>query len=158
MLIMKKNGSSKLSSGQSLIEVLIITVLVASILTAIASVVTKSLQSTAENKRKNAATNLSQEAIEMFRQNRQILGWDSFQTELSSGVYCLDTLPTTVQEFGTMTSGECGETDIIPDTEYTREAEIFSSDTEVQIEVTVRWNAGRSQEVSVTQVFKDIQD
>lgn len=148
----------KNSSGQSLVEVLIITVLVASILTAIASVVTRSLHSTAENRQKNTATNFSQEAMEMFRRNRQILGWASFQSELSSGTYCLNTLPADATEFAALTPDPCGEGEVVAGTEFSREAEVTSDSAEVVIRVTVSWNPSSPREVSISQEFRDILD
>jgi Tfp pilus assembly protein PilV len=144
------------STGQSLVEVLIITVLVASILTAIAGVVSKSLQSTAENKRKSIAANFAQEGVEVFRKNRQILGWETFQSSLDSGTYCLDSLPANEEAFTGMLASACSGGQTIPGTIFTREVEVTSNATEVDVEVSVRWDVGEYQEVTISQKFRDI--
>lgn len=152
-LLMKNKEQT---AGQSLIEVLIITVLVASILTAIAGIVTASLQSTAENKRKSTASNFAQEGVELFRKNRQELGWETFQSSVDSGTYCLDSLPANEEEFVALSPSACAEGQTVGGTIYTREAEVISDSDEVAVEVGVRWDVGEYQEVTISQEFRDI--
>jgi hypothetical protein len=153
---MVKNASS---TGSSLIEVLVITVLVATILTAISGLVAQSLKNTAQNKQKALATDLAQQGLEMFRQRRESLGWASFQEVAVDGTYCLNTMPTSDELFAAMEAGACDVGETIVGTEFTREAEVDSSLTEVIVTVTVSWPAGTTpQTVTANQEFHDIEN
>lgn len=88
-------ASRRRQRGQTLIEVMIATTVVGLVMTAVAAIVTISLQNTSRAKAKALATKYTQEGIEYFRAQRNLMGWESFYATLSLGTptYCLATLP-----------------------------------------------------------------
>lgn len=146
-----------LQAGQSFVEVLIVMVVVATVLTAIAAGLSFSAKNTAENQRNAVAINLAQETLEVFHRERNLLGWGSFQGAISSGTYCFDTLPSTSTEFAALTDGACGANEFVSGTNFTREATVTVSADEVAVISTVTWMDGeREREVTVNQNFQDI--
>lgn len=143
------------SRGSTLIEILIVTVIVATVLTAIAGLVTQSLKQSSENEQKTIATSLAQEGLEMFRRYRSNLGWRAFQSTTSGGTYCLNVIPATTQEFDTLATGDCGE-EVITGTVFTREAEVTSDASQVMVTVVVTWGTETNDQVSIDQVLRDI--
>ncbi len=150
--------SSKVS-GQSIIEVLIATVVIALVMTSIVGAMTLSIQSTAESRARSIATHLAQEGLELFRRERATLGWQRFYDESLSGqasrVYCLNTIPSTSAQFSSMSAGECGSA-TIDDSPMQREATVVRQNTEtVSVEVVVTWQNGNKQNsTSVEQIFR----
>ena len=145
-------------AGQSLIEILLVTVVVATILTAIAASSSMSAKDTAENKRRSMATSLVQESLELFHRERYAIGWESFQAALESDVYCLDAIPTDSSSFTSLTTGSCGDEELITGTEFQREVELTIQADEVKVVSTVTWLDGdKPKQVVAEQTFKDIQ-
>jgi Tfp pilus assembly protein PilV len=149
-LVSKKTKTSQ--SGSSLIEILIALAVVSVTLTAIATALTYSVKITAEAKYRSLATNKAQEAIEMFRRERTILGWDEFYSTISndgsSPTYCLDSLPAASindqTEFAEMSNAACGESAYELEVEnlgvaYKREAEVTVNADSILVEVYVYW-------------------
>lgn len=144
-------------AGQTLIEILIVTVVVATVLTAIAASLSMSAKNTTENKKLSMATTYSQEALEVFHKERYALGWESFQGALTDGTYCLDALPTNSTEFDSLTTGECGLSETISGTDFIREAELTVAADEVKVVIVVQWiDAELDKEATVEQTFKEI--
>jgi len=144
--------------GQSIIEVLIATLIVGTVLTAIASGLTLSLKNTSETKYRELATNLSQEGLEVFRRERNNIGWTGFTEILDSNTFCLNTLPADTTEFQALPAGECEGGTAIAGTTFTRTAYVVvQSQDVIQITVEVVWTDGqKEQKVSVVQEFRNL--
>jgi Tfp pilus assembly protein PilV len=135
-------------AGQTVIEVLIATGVVALVMTAVAAAMTVSVKNTAESKYRSLAVKLNQESIELFRRERDRMGWESFREVVNAdGVtvtYCLGSaLPTTSQSFIDLTnSAECN-TFPQAGTAYTREvvATVANPDL-IELQATVSWADG----------------
>ena len=152
---------NKFQAGQTVVEVLIATGVVALVMTALMAAMTLSLQNSSQAKYKALATKLGQEGMESFRQFRSNLGWESFYTLLNaqgSGDYCLNAVPTQTAQFQALASGQCSEYTISrTGVNFKRELdlEIISSD-EIKFEVTVSWLDGADDKsTTVTQHFKN---
>jgi Tfp pilus assembly protein PilV len=94
--------------GQTIVEVLIATAVVGTVLTAVAGALTFSVKNTAQARYRALAASQAQDAVEVFRRERALLGWESFQAEINPGVYCYNTLPTNSTQFFAVTPGACG--------------------------------------------------
>ena len=154
---MLANFKFRKQKGQSLIELILVTVVVASVLTALAASMSMSAKNTNENKKLSIATSLVQEALEVFHRERYALGWDTFETTLVNGVYCFNTIPQNSEEFANITFGECGISDFMVDTNYQREVEVIILSGEVEVIATVSWMAdGDEKQVQASQTFREI--
>jgi Tfp pilus assembly protein PilV len=142
--------------GQTIIEVLIATVVVALVMTAIAAALTSSLRNTAEGKFRAYANEYAQQAMEVFIRERNLLGWQQFTEAIVSGIFCLNELPANTEAFLTMPVGACTEGTTFAGTDFTRQANVtVLSPDEVRVEVEVLWqDSGRDREVSLTQEFR----
>jgi type II secretory pathway pseudopilin PulG len=79
--------------GQSIIEVIVVTGVLALMLTGLVSVVTLSVSNNRKVKTKTVATRLVQEGVEWVRQEKERLTWADFNIELAPLVpvtFCLD--------------------------------------------------------------------
>jgi len=130
------------------------------VLTALVAGMTVSLQTSAEAKYRSQAIKRGQEAMEVFRRERSLLGWDGFADQFSSGsTYCLQELPAPKTEF---TAGECTseESLIISGLDFYRQAvvtvdDLNPTDPQIRVEITVTWDAGRGERsIDLTQVFR----
>lgn len=147
----------KYQAGQTLIEVILVTVIVASVLTALAASVSMSSRNTSKNKELSMATSLVQETLEMFHKERYALGWATFQSALLDGTYCFNTLPSTSADFVASSLGECAAEDVITDTNYQREATLTILADQVKVVSTVTWIDGdQERQVQAEQTFKEI--
>lgn len=159
-------SKNQLQTGSSIIEVLIATVVVGMVMTAVAALMTVSIKNTALLRYRAAATAQAQSGLEVFRRERNLLGWESFFEALSTGDYCLNTLPTTSIEFETMPEDDCnGATTQLLGNAFVREATVTKTDAvsdnddEVKVELILSWVDGvRPQSVKLTQIFKKISD
>lgn len=143
--------------GSSLVEVILITMVVATVLTAIAASVSMSAKNTSENKKRSMATSFAQETLEMFHRERYTLGWGSFQSALSSGTYCFNTLPADSASFIVISLGPCDEGSVIVDTTYKREAILTISADKIKVESMVTWiDDDQERQVEAEQTFKEI--
>ena len=96
------------TKGSSLIEIIIATAVVGSILTAVAMALTFSIKSTAEANYRSVATTKAQEAMEVFRREKTLLGWaDFYSVAGGASTYCLNTLPMVVDGLASVV-GDCG--------------------------------------------------
>jgi type II secretory pathway pseudopilin PulG len=146
--------------GSSLVEIVIATGVMALVLTAIVSGLTLSLQTNAESEYRSQAIKRAQEAMEVFRRERTLLGWDLFYSSFTDeATYCLQTLP---EPKSTFTEGACDATDsmVISGLDFYREAvvDIDNSDPNnptIGVTVTVTWSLGEnSRNVEFQQVFR----
>jgi Tfp pilus assembly protein PilV len=142
--------------GSSLIEIIIATGVMALVLTAIVAGMTMSLKTTAQSEYRTQAVKRAQEALEIFRRERTLLGWDSFSSELvDSGTYCFQTLPAPRTPF---LLGACTDDSniVISGVDFYRQAvvDIIAADS-LQVTVTVNWDNGDGpRNVEITQVFR----
>jgi Tfp pilus assembly protein PilV len=144
------------NSGQSIIEVIIATLIVGMVLTAIAAGLTLSIKNTAQTQLRELSTNFAQEGLEVFRRERNMLGWTAFLEALGNETYCLNTFPKDSAAFTSMPTGECSSGTAIAGTTFTRNAtvSILSADS-IQVQVTVEWQeADKTNSVEVYQVFQ----
>lgn len=147
-------------SGQTIVEVIVATGILALVLTAIVAGLALSVKNTAQSKFKALSSKLAQEGIESIRKFRDQLGWDTFYTILNnqgSGFYCLNTLPADVDSFQNLELGVCDSGFAVVGSEFEREAyiDIISAD-EISIEMTVSWDdAGTTREALINQEFKN---
>lgn len=133
----------KLQGGSSLIEIIIATAVVGGVLTAVAMALTFSIKSTAEANYRSVATNKAQEAMEVFRREKTLLGWDNFYSVNSGfGTICLNTLPG-VTELGGIANTNCGTSYSLTvdgvGTGFKREATLSTGTDVVNVTVTVYW-------------------
>lgn len=146
--------------GSSLIEIVVATGVMALVLTAIVAGMTLSIKTNADSEYRSQAVKRAQEAVEVFRRERALLGWDVFASELTDGgIYCLQTLPAPKTAF---TLGEC-ESDqsiVIGGQEFYRQAVVDldvadPTDAKAQVTVTMTWNSGSGERnVELVQVFR----
>ncbi len=141
-------------SGQTIVEILVATAVVAMVLTAVAAGLTYSIKNASESKYKAVATNKAQEAIEVFRYERSALGWETFVEVLGDGgAYCYNTLPTPAQ-FLTLPNAICSTGVADSGTEFKRDilVSVAGDDNSVTVEATVSWTDGTTpRSVVVTQ-------
>jgi Tfp pilus assembly protein PilV len=153
-------------AGQTIIEVVIATGVVALVMTAVVAIVSVSLRNTTRAKAKVLATKYTQEGIEYFRAQRNLLGWESMFQAIQQGsggsTYCMSTLP--YGEDGGLASlpnRACLPNEFVDSRQiYQRSAEITTtgSDT-LTITVTVTWNDGdRTQTSNATAELKQSQN
>ncbi len=147
----------KYQVGSTLIEVILVTVVIATVLTALAASVSMSSKNTNENKKLSVATSLVQETLEIFHRERYVLGWETFQSALSDGTYCFNILPDNSTDFIASSLGECESEDVIADTNYQREATLTILADEVKVISVVTWmNDNQEKQVEAEQTFKEI--
>lgn len=149
---------NKLSSsrGSTLIEVLVATTVVVFALTALMSSLTLSIKSTAENKYRSYATSLAQEAIEVHRRERALLGWQAFYSAIDDGVYCYNILPSTSEEFVLKLPGTCTDRFSQVGTDFSRSITITKGPDSVTANSVVDWFDGENlRTVTLEQVFRE---
>lgn len=87
----------KKSRGQTLIEIIIATGVVGLVMTTVVAVISVSVRNAARAKAKALGTKYTQEGIEYFRAQKNLMGWETFYETIQAGtgnnVYCLSTLP-----------------------------------------------------------------
>lgn len=143
-------------AGQSMIEVIIVSVVVGTVLTALAASLTMSASNSSQNKKRSLATTYAQEGLELFRHQRSQLGWSRFVQGLINGqTYCLNTLPSDLEG---LSADSCASGETIEDTGLSREAEVaITGSTQVEVVVTVFWfDDEEEKSVQVQQAFQDI--
>lgn len=145
--------------GSSIIELLIATMIVGSLVTAMAVGMTYTIKNSSEVRYRDASSVLAQDGIEYFRKERDVRGWDVFFNKIENGkTMCINTFPSAITS---ATFGACGSnsTFTVSNIAYKREAKFTknTSNGSVKIEVTVTWNVGGSDQhhTTVTQVLKN---
>ena len=145
--------------GSSLIEIIIATAVVGGILTAVATALTFSIKSTAEANYRSVATTKAQEAMEIFRRERTLLGWNDFYDAVNGDTYyCFNTLP----DAGTLASvaeGRCNTSYTLQvagvGTNFKRDIVVSTGSDLVTVTVTVSWknpnNLARDHKVEISQ-------
>lgn len=86
-------------SGSTLIEIVVATAIVGSILTAIALSLTYTIKLNLQSQARALALKKAQETIDLFRRERTVLGWNNFVQVLDHNqTYCVDFIPTAASE------------------------------------------------------------
>jgi len=146
----------KIKRGSSMIEILIATGVVGLVMTAVASGLVLSVKNSSVSKYKVLAATRAQEAMEVFRREKILLGWSQFYDVLSTGTYCLNTLASNSAQFKLIQANECSEDAKIAGTSFLREGlvDIISAD-EIRVEVVVSWVDGNvPRSTNLIQEFK----
>jgi len=143
-------------SGQTIIEVMIATLVVGMVLTAVAATLTVSVKNTAQSRYQEVARAQAQSGLELFRRERTKLGWQEFQNVINNGTYCLNVLPADSTAFAAMSPTPCSSGVAVIGTDFTRDATVtVVSADEVKVEMSVKWVDGViNKEVKLTQVFQ----
>jgi len=158
MFIKNVKKTALAEGGSTLIEVLIATLVVGLILTAVASVMTISVKNTAQLRYQASATSRSQTALESFRRERDFLGWEAFAQKLQTGTYCVNIPPLTSAQFISLPSNACTGGVVEIGSEFRTEAEVAQSTDQIRVEMVTRWTDGvRAREERLTQIFRKFQ-
>ncbi len=161
MLSLKKKLTS--GSGFSLIEAIIATAVLASVLVGLASLLTFTSRSTTQARNRVIAGELAQEGIDFLRQERNILHFNGLQQILSDGdSFCLDDTSSFSQSVSDNVFDDfddadaCDyEIDMGTDVLFKRTAEVVDQDADlIIIEVVVFWMAEGVRETSVDAQIK----
>jgi len=114
--------------GQTMLEVVLATLLISMGLIAALALTTRSQKSVNFSRNVNLANNYSYQAIDWIRNFRTTYGWDTLlyylQADASGDevIYCLIALPKTLEEFEELTYGECADTEsLVANTTFQRE-------------------------------------
>lgn len=126
----------KYSSGQSILEVLFATTVVALVLVAVLSTIITSLRNARTSMEQAQATSYASEALEWLRHQRDGQGWIPFKEQAIADVYCLPALPADINSLNGA-AGACVDNPI-PNTYFVRELTIAHlANDEIQTTVTV---------------------
>lgn len=87
---------SKKQAGSTFIEVLVAMVVVATVLTALGSMMALSMRVAEANEMEQLAQLKAQQVLEFFRKERLVKGWNTFFASLTDGDYCLSPLPDSI--------------------------------------------------------------
>lgn len=149
-------------AGNTVIEILIATVVVGVILTALATSMTASIQNSAEAQYRETATRLAQDAMETFRKDKNVLSWNLFLATPATGIYCVPANFTTVSGVSftsanlSSISGCSAHVITQNNMSYYRAFEKSGSGNSAKITVYVYWNVGvtnKERSTSVEQTF-----
>lgn len=137
--------SMKLSSGQSLFEVVIALGVITIILVSLVILAALSISNATFSKNKTLATRLSQETLEWLRTERDT-SWDTFVSHAATPTWCLTTL-----SWNSGFAGPCGVASTVNGTILSREVNfsIVDSNT-VQVVVLLYWNDSQGSHESRT--------
>jgi type II secretory pathway pseudopilin PulG len=148
------------SSGQTLIEVLLVTGVMALLLTALVSVMTTSIARNRLSQERSVAVRLAQEGVEWFRGERDRLGWNQFISELGSSTnICLPDASVAVDDNAEMRFRECDvvsyNTDYINQI-YWRDLVLYYQNSSpnapehYEVMIRVDWNGNNGSPVEVS--------
>lgn len=132
--------------GATLVEVIIATGVVGLVMTSAVAAMSVSLTSAVLAKSKSTATKYTQEGIEYFRTQRNLMGWESFVKQIqNSAFYCLATLPyTSTGGLESVPQRHCNSDEFVDSQgRFQREAEVAHTQSNgediITITVTVTW-------------------
>jgi prepilin-type N-terminal cleavage/methylation domain-containing protein len=151
-------------SGFSLIEIIIATAVLASVLVGLAGLLTYTSRSSTQAKNRVIAGELVQEGADFFRQERNILGWQGLSLVVTDGAsYCLsDTSQFSVSvedniftDLGDEASCTAYDIDVSSDVDFKRVARIIEMTADsITVEIEVFWLADGVNEAQVsTQLY-----
>lgn len=124
--------------GSTIIELLIATMVVALVVTAVAAGMTVSIKNQAEAHYREVATTLGQDALDVFRKERGLLGFANFRGSLINNQrYCV---PSNALDLGDLTLGApCPKNIDVSGQDFAREAHVTFAPGIVRVVVTVSW-------------------
>jgi type II secretory pathway pseudopilin PulG len=142
------------SAGQTLIEVTFATAVVSMVLVALLSSVIQSLRNARLSLEQTKSTQYAQEVLEWLRGTRDREGWGLFYGHLASVgadiTYCLPAVASTSADLIALSTGACGEGEVIPDTNFSRELHLeLLSATQVKATASVS-RPGRTGTITTT--------
>lgn len=146
------------NAGQSLFEVVIAVGISALIITGVVVAALNSIQNSAYAKNKSVASNYVQETMDWLRKVRDVETQAFKSKAVPNGVYCMATLPSSVNGWPTIRT-VCPTTDPIPNTNFIRSVEFLECtgcppeivDTVIRVKTTVSWQDSKgTHEVSST--------
>jgi len=146
--------------GSGLIEIIVATGVMALVLTAIIAGLTLSLRTSSETEYRSQSVKRAQEAMEVFRRERTLRGWEAFVDSVKvDSTYCMSTLPAPQ---ATWDPGACGttETFVISGQEFIREAQVVvdetvPTDVQVRVKIIVSWTTDENtKDVQIFQTFR----
>ncbi len=150
------------SEGSSLIEILIATLVVGLVVTAIATGMSYTVRNSAEARFREAATMLGQDLVESFYRERNRQGWYQFTSMFTDGsTYCFSSIPEPFQaEVLASIEGSCGASDTVSisglSAPFTREAVLDVDGETVTVTVTVSWKIDTGvRDIELVQQFKN---
>lgn len=155
------NKKMATQAGGSIIEILIATLIVATVITAIITGLSLSTKNTAEIRQRTLARQIAQEGLESFRSARQNWGWQDFFTELEGGDYCYaieseaaeDSIPLTAECDGETPLAGIGLTRTV---NITKNTGADASEEWLRVRVEVSWEDGdKTHQVEVAQTFRN---
>ena len=158
-----RNLRLDLRRGQTIIEVIMATGVVGLVMTAIVAIASVSVRNTAQAKAKTLGTKFSQEAMDYLRQQRGVLGWESFvatvQQDGTNARYCLSTIPTSTAAFQALGNRSCNANEKVDNKGiFTRYADlqiINGTPQRLRVTVTVSWSeSGIAKTSTAVQEFR----
>ena len=104
-MLKKRTNQHQKQRAFTFVEVLVATMLVALVMTALGSMMALSMRVAEANEMEQLAQLKAQQTMEFFRRERLIRGWSDFYNSLQDNpTYCLNTLPANIT---TISPGSC---------------------------------------------------
>ncbi|HOI05247.1 MAG TPA: prepilin-type N-terminal cleavage/methylation domain-containing protein [Candidatus Woesebacteria bacterium] len=104
-MLKKRTNQHQKQRAFTFVEVLVATMLVALVMTALGSMMALSMRVAEANEMEQLAQLKAQQTMEFFRRERLIRGWSDFYNSLQdNATYCLNTLPANIT---TISPGSC---------------------------------------------------
>ncbi len=138
-------------AGQSIIEVLFATLVVALVLVAVLSTIITSFRNARISLEQSRSTKYASEVNEWLRRHRDAIGWQEFAEVVgpvgAAGTYCLPIVPNSFDSLAEYATPECDVNQSIEGTDFYRELNLNRiSEEEVESVVTV-YRPGRAESV-----------
>jgi Tfp pilus assembly protein PilV len=134
-------------AGVSIIEIVIATGVVAFVMTATLAVISVSLRTTVLSQNKSLATKYTQEGVEYFRAQRNLMGWEGFIDTIEAGtLFCLNQLTyTATGGLEQVPARACTQNEFVDSkNRFKREAQVTYAEVAgegiVTVLVQVTWN------------------
>ena len=156
----------KSQAGQTIIEILMATGVVALVMTTVVSVMSVAVKNASAAKAADLSTKYTQEGMEVFRKERTLMGWGNYYALLQSKAgggstvtYCLPAaLPVTVTDFTNYPTGACNSSQFVdPKNVFQRKAVVtINSVSLITVTVTTSWqDGGRNRQSQIVEQFNN---
>lgn len=140
----------KIKSGQSIIEVVIVTTLISIGVIASLSLVNRSQSQSRYSRLLESATSYNNQIADYFRDQKSLIGWSDLVAEVgkdsgggNSVIYCMPSIPTSILEFQSYVAGTCEDGNFIRNTMFLRTVEFDTSSANegvIRLTLTTAWN------------------
>lgn len=101
-MLKKRNNLQQKQGAFTFVEVLVATLLVTLVMTALGSMMALSMRVAEANEMEQLAQLKAQQTMEFFRRERLVRGWEDFYNSLQDNTtYCLNTLPANIASIST---------------------------------------------------------